>query len=96
MVARMTRSAIREGRSHAFPVFRFAAYGLRFLVSTVLRENPYLGYRNKTGMHSHAGSLSTVARMKRSAIRESQSHALPVFRSAAYGLHATCYTFSIR
>ncbi len=31
---------------------------------------------------------SSVARMERSAIREFRSHAIPVFRCAAYVLHA--------
>ncbi|CCE23236.1 protein of unknown function [Methylotuvimicrobium alcaliphilum 20Z] len=33
-VARMERSVIREVRSHANPVFRYAAYGLHVLIAT--------------------------------------------------------------
>ncbi|GEM_PF-6969311 len=36
-VARMERSAIREVRSHAIPVFRYAAYGLRALKNSLVR-----------------------------------------------------------
>ncbi|MGD7034055.1 hypothetical protein [Methylotuvimicrobium buryatense] len=37
-VARMKRSAIREVRSRAIPVFRFAAYGLRPFIHTTDRR----------------------------------------------------------
>ncbi len=80
-VARMERSAIRDVRGRAFPVFRFAAYGLRFCYSS-----PALFGSCKSG---GPGMPKCVARMERSAIREFRSRAIPVFRFAAYGLQGS-------